>query len=433
MPAAGARWRAACAALGLFATGCLFDTRDPAPRTRFDFSRLREADNPLVRRAGLPEGKTAMGVKFAFRSTRYAEETDSAAASFLSLTGADPALVGAYFDLSARPENLALFLAAADARGSIPYVTYDPKDFDDPDWAGQTAFAARLADGGFDAVLTAMAQVLRAFGKPVLFRFAHEMNGDWYPYSGIFTGGRADADGDGAPDGPQTFAAAWRHAHALFAAAGADNLLWTFSPNAESFPDAGWNRPFRYYPGADYVDLIAVDAYASPRKGDRRLASLLEEFLNETGLHFEDGTEPLKPLLIGEFGTSRADPAGKAEWMQDALSYLSRSGLFIAACPYIGRNGDQDFSLAGLENALRTAFEDPGFAYASAKAAEMRAGRSTRMPPPGQPFAWGNRMQNSVPSPGFERHRMRPPIFSTRDLHWNNPMPTPFSLVVTKG
>ena len=99
---------------------------------------------------------------------------------------------------------------------------------------------------------------------PLLLRFAHEMNADWYPWDGV----RASAPG--THDGPARYVAAWRHVHAVFAAAGATNVRWVWSPNHRSIPAAAWNDAARYYPGDDVVDWIGVDGYDRCRPGRRR-------------------------------------------------------------------------------------------------------------------------------------------------------------------
>jgi mannan endo-1,4-beta-mannosidase len=198
--------------------------------------------------------------------------------------------------------------------------------------------------------------VLREFGYPVLLRFAHEMNGNWYPYSGAFTGGGSDKDDDGVADGPQAFVAAWRHVHALFTAEGATELVWVYSPNAESYPDAEWNQPYAYYPGSDYVDLIAVDVYEHPQKARKPLAALLEPVFNDFGLFFEkhagDPKYRLRPFGLGEYGTARPDPDDRRRWYNDAFFTISEDSRIAFHAVYNAQNGDQDFSLPGPIDSL---------------------------------------------------------------------------------
>ncbi|HKP98646.1 MAG TPA: glycosyl hydrolase [Fibrobacteria bacterium] len=354
----------------LLLSACLFDgdgKPGPGPRTRFDFSRLDSLESPFSKWYAIGKGRNLVGVKFAFTSVSYQHQVDSNIAAFSAELGKAPALAGAYFDLASRSKNLKTFLEAVAANGCIPFVTLDPKVWDERDMKSQRPFIALINSGQFDDTLNALAGTLRDFGKPVMLRFAHERNGDWYPYSGAFSGGGADADGNGLADGPQNYVRAWRRVHDLFAGQGAVNLVWVFCPNAESFPKADWNRPFRYYPGSAYVDLIAVDSYESPDKAEQSLEEVVGEYVNEMGLHFEsmEGRpgEGLKPFGMSEFGTYRRDSGSKADWYESALRYISGNPRVQFCIFYNARNSGKDFSITGIGARLRAAMADPRFTF----------------------------------------------------------------------
>jgi beta-mannanase len=76
----------------------------------------------------------------------------------------------------------------------------------------------------------------------------HEMNGNWYPWGGTVNGNT-----------PKQYRRAWRHIHGIFDQAGVTNVRWVWSPNAVDVPST--NRFERYFPGADYVDVMALDGY----------------------------------------------------------------------------------------------------------------------------------------------------------------------------
>jgi beta-mannanase len=110
---------------------------------------------------------------------------------------------------------------------------------------------AAIAAGRYDAYLARYAAAARLARAPVVFSFAHEMNGPWYPWGYRHTPSAV-------------FVAAWRHMHDVFARAGAGNVIWCWNPNrpggvlggssniASSRPD---------WPGARYVDWVGIDAY----------------------------------------------------------------------------------------------------------------------------------------------------------------------------
>lgn len=357
---------AALAALILpFALGaCLFDSGGGAgyPDSDFDLSRLADAANPLARNYPVGDGKSLVGVKFAFKTMNYAAETDSNIEAFHEQTGAYPAMAGAYFDLTSQPRNLKTFLDAVRAKGCIPYVTLDPKDWDNKDFDFQQTFIGKIIQGDFDAPLAALAGVLRDFGQPVMFRYAHEMNGEWYPYAG---GG--DADGDGTADGPERFIQAWRHVHRLFGREGASNLVWIFCPNAEDFPAKDWNRPFRYFPGSEYADLVFVDAYEHHDKREKSLEQALAYFYNEMG-HFLSARKALGDSVIpafglGEFGTNRTDSGKKADWYVQSLGYLGGDARIKFHILYNSQNWEDDFSITGLGEAVKSAYQNARFQF----------------------------------------------------------------------
>ena len=99
---------------------------------------------------------------------------------------------------------------------------------------------------------------IKAWGKPLMLRFAHEMNGDWYPWS-------EGVNGNGAGQ----YVAAYRRVVTLFRSVGATNVTWVWSPNV-AYP--GSVPLSRLFPGDGYVDRTGLDGYnwAPPtRRGGR--------------------------------------------------------------------------------------------------------------------------------------------------------------------
>jgi beta-mannanase len=165
----------------------------------------------------------------------------------------------------------------------------------------------RIADGSYDAYLTSWGQALAAWGKPVLLRYGHEMNGSWYPWS---DGVNGNATGD--------YIAAWRHVHDVVASAGASNVQWVWSPNV---PDASMPAMSSLYPGASYVDVVALDGYnwGSTQAWTSWTAP---SALFGPGLQQLRTIAPGKPILIAE--TASAEAGGsKADWSRNLITYLS--------------------------------------------------------------------------------------------------------------
>src|SRR5688572_26810668 len=98
------------------------------------------------------------------------------------------------------PPDTSLFGRIA-ARGSIPMVTWMPQDYrmgpNQPDFS-----MVSILSGKYDVFISRWAATLAAYRGPVLLRFAHEMNGDWYPWSSWRSGNT-----------PELYVAVWRHVH----------------------------------------------------------------------------------------------------------------------------------------------------------------------------------------------------------------------------
>lgn len=129
------------------------------PRIQFELSSLKYAVNPLSRSYAIEDWKSLVGLQFAFRSMNYAHEVDSNVDAFREQSGGFSALVGAYFDFTTQPQYLKTFLQAVSEKGSIPYVTLDPKVWSkvlsSRDIAFQKTFISRIIHGEFDPSLQA--------------------------------------------------------------------------------------------------------------------------------------------------------------------------------------------------------------------------------------------------------------------------------------
>lgn len=196
-------------------------------------------------------------------------------------------------------------LNAVAARGAIPQITWEP-------WtpgAGvvQPAFAlSQITAGAHDAYVAQWAVALRTWNKPVQLRFAHEMNGNWYPWS---EGVNGNVAGD--------YVRAWRHVHDIFLANGATNVQWIWSPNvvySGSVPLAG------LYPGAAYVDIVAADGYNFGTSQTWSGWVAPGALFDPTFAEFR-AIAPGKPLMIAETASSELG-GSKAEWVTALFAWM---------------------------------------------------------------------------------------------------------------
>ena len=108
------------------------------------------------------------------------------------------------------------------AQGAVPMISWEPWAKPVGEYAApeqQDFHLQRIIGGEFDTYIEAWAQAAAAYGDPIVIRFMHEFNGDWYPWS-IGLNGQT----------PEMYVEAWRHVHAIFTAAGAVNVSWVWSP-----------------------------------------------------------------------------------------------------------------------------------------------------------------------------------------------------------
>lgn len=169
-------------------------------------------------------------------------------------------------------------------------------------WQSHNQSNADIAAGVYDDYIRDWARGAATASGPIYVRLFPEMNGSWTNWNGD----------------PAAMAAAWRHVVDLFRQEGAYNVQWVFSPNVTDSPRTAENAMELYYPGDDYVDVLALDGYN------------WGETLPETGgwRSFEDvfrvGYDRItaigpQPVWIAEFASS--DEGGdKSAWVRDMFA-----------------------------------------------------------------------------------------------------------------
>jgi hypothetical protein len=224
-------------------------------------------------------------------------------------------------------------VANAYARGATPVITWEMKN---------RQAAIRYSDvlaGKWDKYIDAWAAAARTDGRPVLLRFGHEMNGDWYGWSGA-RNGASDA-------AAAQFVATWRYVHARFARARAANVAWVWCPNHASVPDAAWNAPERYYPGDAYVDWTCADGYnwgTSQTVATSGWTSRWQTFdeLFADAYRRATALAPTKPFMLGEFASAEAG-GDKAAWIRDAAARMEAAYPQLRAAVWFNYNKETDW------------------------------------------------------------------------------------------
>jgi len=233
-------------------------------------------------------------------------------------TGLTPELVVFFQQWPERPAAggfPAESLDAIAAAGAEPVLTWEPMFYRQADGAETMIDSEAIVRGDYDPYIDAFARAAATWGRPIIIRFAHEMNISRYHW-----GSTAEAYG---PASPARYQAMWRHVVDRFRAAGASNVLWAFSPNCASVPAAGnaWNTASAYYPGDDYVDILGMDGYnwgntqTPERNGWRSSWRTFESTFDSLRGELR-GLAPAKPLYV--FETASASTGGdKRTWLAE--------------------------------------------------------------------------------------------------------------------
>lgn len=193
-------------------------------------------------------------------------------------------------------------LGAIVKRGMLPIIAWEPWDYT----LGRNQPAYRLATiaaGRYDAYIESWAKGIAALRTPVVIRFAHEMNGSWYPWCEQVNGNH-----------PGDYVRAARHVHEVFTAAGARNVTWMWSPNV-TYPGAAPLSAL--YPGDSYVDWVGLSGYY----GTGGVTSYVSfDSIFRTTVEAVS-TFALKPIVIAETGATNAT-GQQARWITEMFARL---------------------------------------------------------------------------------------------------------------
>jgi beta-mannanase len=195
--------------------------------------------------------------------------------------------------------------------GATPFITWEPWGPAPYSASNNTFPLQRIAAGDFDSYIDSWATGLQHYGGSVMLDFAHEMDGNWYPW-GYGVNGNTAAD----------YVAAFRHVHDRFVVAGASNVLFVWNVNI-------WNPagvdPTTFYPGDSFVDRLAINVFNWGSAGGGWAS--LSQGLNATGVYSKLTALSAKPLMLAEWSSAEAGPtdppgAAKGQWILDAAQSL---------------------------------------------------------------------------------------------------------------
>ncbi|MDO8663085.1 MAG: glycosyl hydrolase [Candidatus Omnitrophota bacterium] len=213
--------------------------------------------------------------------------------------GKNPFLVMIFIDWN-KP-LLAKIVQDVYGENCVLFITWEPWDA-----LKQTGIDYNaLINGKYDKYITDFALSLKKIDEVVFLRFAHEANGDWYPWSA-------------KKIGKESYIQLYRHVKDIFDQHNLNKVKWIFSVNWEDVPKEQ-NDFMLYYPGDKYVDYAAIDGYNWGRtKPWSKWMSFREIFVNR---YNEITKHTNKPVLISEF-SSTASGGDKAVWIREAMQTI---------------------------------------------------------------------------------------------------------------
>jgi hypothetical protein len=280
--------------------------------------------------------------------------------------------------------------------GVMPHFTWEPWNtglsVSDP---GQIHLQD-IVDGKWDSYIKARGAEFAAASVPIMVRWGHEFNGNWYPW-GIINNN----------SNPALYVNAYRRVHDLVVAAGATKVQWVWCFNDSSTPDASYNDPALSYPGDSYVDWVAIDGY---NWGLGPSWDPTGNYWTSFGAMFSAGyakartIAPKRPVMIGEVGSSE-DGGSKAQWIND-MSTTLKSGAYPDLKMVVYFDQDKEELWSGTSSpAAQTAFTSwVNQAYMRGTGADLAqvAGQykgTTTTPPTSTPTTTPSTTTPSTPAP----------------------------------
>ncbi|WP_439131068.1 glycoside hydrolase family 26 protein [Polaribacter sp.] len=202
--------------------------------------------------------------------------------------------------------------------GSVPMITWEPwlEKFSQENFPKIKNLEQRndhglgsIANGDYDAYIKEWATEAAKVDTPIYLRMGHEMNDPYrYPW------GPQNND-------PEEYVAAFRHVREVFESVGATNIIWVWSPHLS------YGKFKEYYPGEDYVDIIATGVL---NYGTSTSWSDWWTFKEIFGNYYDQLAAFYKPIMIAEFGCLK--PGGdRAKWFGDTLENFNKKYPFVNA------------------------------------------------------------------------------------------------------
>ncbi|MGF7235395.1 MAG: glycoside hydrolase family 26 protein [Frankia sp.] len=233
-----------------------------------------------------------------------------------------------------------------------------------PQKAAGSVVLSDIPAGRYDEHIDQMLVGMRSFAGPVVCRWGHEANGNWYPWAA------ASASGEAAGTTPDHYVRAWRYIVARERGMrGESNIRWFWCPNGTDIRSStgALYTIEDYWPGRKWVDIVGCDAFNEPLSWDSfdtilkdpytRIAAMSGKpfWVGEVGCHeplpgqrgtkgawieamLESGSFPnMKAVCYFDFD---ARSAGRADWrFESSRSTFAEVGSLLSTVPGHTRQG----------------------------------------------------------------------------------------------
>jgi hypothetical protein len=185
-----------------------------------------------------------------------------------------------------------------------------------------------ILNGSYDPYIDRIAELINAWKKPLIVRFAHEMNIKRYHWGTTLE--------EFGPNSPDIYKQMFQYVVERFKAKNVKNIFWAFCPNVDSIPNEPWNAPANFYPGDAYVDIFGMDGYnwnidAEVSKSKNiNWTSPWRSFENTFAQLYQQLKQlaPNKPIIVFETAsTERKGSQTKAEWIDEAIKTSRNWGI----------------------------------------------------------------------------------------------------------
>jgi hypothetical protein len=242
--------------------------------------------------------------------------------------------------------------------GSLPLLFWSPWDQPYEQNRGPDRFGLiQILAGKWDAYIDRWAEAAREFGKPMIVVFGNEMNGDWFPWSGTYYGGKNPIPGrPNEWEGPENYKKAYRYVVDRVRAHGASNIKWMLHANNYSYPVDVWNLVAAYYPGAEYVDWLGLSVYGQQFKDEPWVEIPL---LVDWPIEELKRLDPTKPVMIAEWAAGEFPKSGghKANWIKEGFEIFRTRYPQVKAAVYWNerwQNRDGSYSNLRLNSSIES-------------------------------------------------------------------------------